>query len=103
MRKRFRALEGGIDLRWRALLSRGRHHQSHEKGDKPPRRGRRNRREAMEADVTLFLRQYAQGSEVGRTERPGLQSRGRGVRQAHEARGVGSANAGKRSSQLVAV
>ncbi len=59
MRERLRALEGGIDLRWCALLSRGRHHQSHEKGDKPPRRGRRNRREAMEADVTLFLRQYA--------------------------------------------
>jgi len=63
MRERLRALEGSIDLSWRALLSRGRRPRSQDAGSRPSRRGRRGRREAREADVALFLRQYARKAE----------------------------------------
>jgi uncharacterized protein (TIGR02996 family) len=63
MRERLQALEARIDLSWRALLSRGRRPRGQEAATRPSRRGRRSRRDAREADVALFLRQYARKAE----------------------------------------
>jgi uncharacterized protein (TIGR02996 family) len=65
MTARLRMLEAGIDLRWRALVIRGR--RTRGQRAKAPRRpgARRSRREATEADVSLFLQQYARKAERG--------------------------------------